>query len=84
VDAVDQEPGSAVDEVGPVGHTGAGPLARQRAHRPAVADPDRLPDEGGDPGADDAQRVIDYLAGMTDGYCIRVFEELTVPESFAA
>ena len=49
-----------------------------------AADPDRLPDGGGAPGADDAQRVIDYLAGMTDRYCIRVFEELTVPESFAA
>ena len=31
------------------------------------------------------ERVVgDYLAGMTDRYCIRVFEELTVPESFAA
>ena len=26
-----------------------------------------------------AQRVTDYLAGMTDRYCIRAFEELTVP-----
>ena len=47
-------------------------------------DPERLPDGGGAPGADVAQRVIDYLAGMTDRYCIRVFEALTVPESFAA
>jgi dGTPase len=29
-----------------------------------------------------ATRVTDYLAGMTDRYCIRVFEELAVPRSF--
>ena len=49
-----------------------------------ASDVDRLPDSGGAPGADEAQRVTDYLAGMTDRYCIRVFEALTVPESFAA
>jgi dGTPase len=48
-----------------------------------VADPSRLPDGGGAPDADLGQRVIDYLAGMTDRYCVRVFEALTVPESFA-
>ena len=47
-------------------------------------DPQRLPDGGGAPGADVAQRVTDYLAGMTDRYCIRAFEALSVPESFAA
>jgi len=46
-------------------------------------DPMRLPDGGGVPGADPAQRVTDYLAGMTDRYCIRAFEALAVPESFA-
>ena len=46
-------------------------------------DPDRLPDGGGVVGADVAQRVTDYLAGMTDRYCIRAFEALSVPESFA-
>jgi dGTPase len=46
-------------------------------------DPDRLPDGGGVPGADIPQRVTDYLAGMTDRYCIRAFEALSVPESFA-
>jgi dGTPase len=46
-------------------------------------DPLRLPDGGGVPGADTAQRVTDYLAGMTDRYCIRAFEALAVPESFA-
>jgi dGTPase len=43
----------------------------------------RLPDGGGVAGADLAQRVTDYLAGMTDRYCIRAFEALSVPESFA-
>ena len=47
-------------------------------------DPERIPDGGGVPGADPAQRVTDYLAGMTDRYCIRAFEALAVPESFAA
>jgi dGTPase len=48
-----------------------------------VDDPGRLPDGGGVPGADLGQRVTDYLAGMTDRYCIRAFEALAVPESFA-
>ncbi|MBI5106243.1 MAG: deoxyguanosinetriphosphate triphosphohydrolase [Solirubrobacterales bacterium] len=46
-------------------------------------DPARLPDGGGAPGADTAQRVTDYIAGMTDRYCIRAFEALSVPEAFA-
>ena len=29
-----------------------------------------------------ADRVTDHLAGMTDRYCIRVFEDLTIPRSF--
>jgi dGTPase len=32
------------------------------------------------PGASDAERVIDYLAGMTDRYAIRSFAELSLPE----
>jgi dGTPase len=48
-----------------------------------VAEPDRIPDGGGAPGADLAQRVTDWLAGMTDRYCIRAFEALSVPEAFA-
>ena len=36
-----------------------------------------LPDGGGAPGADLAQRVTDYLAGMTDRYCLRAYEEAT-------
>jgi dGTPase len=31
-------------------------------------------------GADDCQRVTDYLAGMTDRYCIAKFAELAIPE----
>src|SRR5262249_30097044 len=30
-----------------------------------------------------AQRVTDYLAGMTDRYCIRQYTELQVPRAFA-
>jgi dGTPase len=30
-----------------------------------------------------ARRVTDYLAGMTDRYCIRMFEKLSVPVAFA-
>jgi dGTPase len=35
-----------------------------------------------DPGADQATQVVDYLAGMTDRFCIRRFEALTVPSAF--
>ncbi len=42
------------------------------------------PDGGGAPGADLAQRVTDYLAGMTDRYCIRAWEQLAVPEGLAS
>jgi dGTPase len=30
-----------------------------------------------------AQRVTDYLAGMTDRFCIRLYTELDVPQAFA-
>jgi dGTP triphosphohydrolase len=30
-----------------------------------------------------AQLVTDYLAGMTDRYCIRAYTELQVPQAFA-
>ena len=33
-------------------------------------------------GASDDQRVIDYLAGMTDRFAIRSFAELSVPQGF--
>jgi dGTPase len=40
--------------------------------------PEEVPE--GEPGASDCQRVTDYVAGMTDRYCIARFAELTVPE----
>ncbi len=48
-----------------------------------AGDPARLPDGGGAPGADHAQRITDYLAGMTDRYAVRAFSALSVPASFA-
>jgi dGTPase len=39
--------------------------------------------DGGLTEADLAQRVTDYVAGMTDRYCIRAYTELEVPRSFA-
>jgi dGTPase len=47
------------------------------------SDPALVPDGGGAPGTDHAQRVTDYLAGMTDRYAVRAFEALSVPASFA-
>ncbi len=41
--------------------------------------PDEVPK--GEPGASDCQRVADYLAGMTDRFCIARFAELTIPEA---
>jgi dGTPase len=40
--------------------------------------PDEVP--AWDPGADECQRVTDYIAGMTDRFCIAKFTELTIPE----
>ena len=42
--------------------------------------PDEIPDSI--PGGAPAHRVTDYLAGMTDRYCIRAFEALSVPVAF--
>ncbi len=39
--------------------------------------------EGAPAGEELAQRVTDYLAGMTDRYCIRRYTELDVPQAFA-
>jgi dGTPase len=44
--------------------------------------PELLPDGGGVAGADLAERVTDYLAGMTDRYCIRAYTDLEVPRVF--
>jgi dGTPase len=48
-----------------------------------VGAPEAIPDDGGAAGADLAQRVTDYIAGMTDRYCLRAYEALTVPRAFA-
>jgi len=40
--------------------------------------PDEVPEL--DPEADVCQRVADYLAGMTDRYCIAKYTELMIPE----
>src|SRR6188768_2377858 len=65
-----------------------GPLARsehERVHRAMralfdhyMAHPDEVPEI--EPGASDCQRATDYLAGMTDRYCIAKYAELTIPE----
>jgi dGTPase len=34
------------------------------------------------PGAPEAERIVDWLAGMTDRYAIRVFTDLAVPQGF--
>jgi dGTPase len=43
--------------------------------------PDEIPPSI--PGGELATRVTDHMAGMTDRYCIRAFEELCVPVAFA-
>jgi len=43
--------------------------------------PDEIP--GSIPEGELSTRVTDYLAGMTDRFCIRAFERLSVPDSFA-
>jgi dGTPase len=43
-----------------------------------LAHPDELP--AWDPGASECQRVADYIAGMTDRFCIAKFTALTIPE----
>jgi dGTPase len=65
-----------------------GPVAtaeRPRVHRTVRGlfdhycdHPEEVPD--GFTARDPVQRVTDYLAGMTDRYCIRKFRELAVPE----
>jgi dGTPase len=48
-----------------------------------VERPELLPAPSPRGDEDLARRVTDYLAGMTDRYCIRAFAELEVPEAFA-
>jgi dGTPase len=65
-----------------------GPAARrehERVHRTMrglfdhyIEHPGEVP--VADPGADPSQRTVDYIAGMTDRYCIARFTDLTIPE----
>jgi dGTPase len=51
-----------------------------------VKNPELLPaGPGGESSGEEqlAERVTDYLAGMTDRYCIRAYTELQVPQAFA-
>src|SRR6266542_2957973 len=43
-----------------------------------VEHPEEVPDAG--TGADDVQRITDYLAGMTDRFCIATFKRMALPE----
>jgi dGTPase len=43
--------------------------------------PDGVPAFAPDAREDPVTRVVDYLAGMTDRFCIREFERLTVPHT---
>jgi dGTPase len=43
----------------------------------------RIPTDVSPPGATEAERVTDWIAGMTDRFCIRCFESIAVPEAFA-
>jgi len=47
-----------------------------------VEHPEDLPPPAGDEGL--AQRVCDWIAGMTDRYCLRAYTDLTVPRAFAS
>ncbi len=44
----------------------------------SLAHPDQVPEVA--PGADEVQRITDWLAGMTDRYCIATFRRLALPE----
>ncbi len=59
-------------------------LRRLFAHY--VEHPEQIGARWGDPpreSAELAQAVIDYVAGMTDRFCIATFEELEIPRAFA-
>jgi len=43
-----------------------------------VQHPDEVPDGAG--GVDDIQRITDYVAGMTDRFCIAAFKRIALPE----
>jgi dGTPase len=43
-----------------------------------VQHPDEIPE--GAAGVDDIQRITDYVAGMTDRFCIAAFKRIALPE----
>ena len=57
----------------------AGRAHDARPLRPLPRAPRRAA-RAGTPAPSDCQRVTDYIAGMTDRYCIAKFTELTIPE----
>jgi len=69
-------------------HVYLGPIARREHSKIETvirslfehycANPELLPPADGELAA----RVTDYIAGMTDRYCIRAYEELAVPRAF--
>jgi dGTPase len=64
----------------------------ERVHRTLIAlvdhyllHPEEVPDGGADPGlyegeGGELRRVIDYVAGMTDRFCIATFRRIALPE----
>jgi dGTPase len=46
-----------------------------------LAAPDTIPAFAPEAPRDPVARVVDYLAGMTDRFCIREFERVTVPRA---
>jgi dGTPase len=52
---------------------------------PELLPASRMPASGDPPATEEdlAERVTDYLAGMTDRYCIRAYTDLQVPQAFA-
>ena len=89
-----EEAGAAMDDLRTFMFTEVylGPIARQEVAKVGrvirglfeeyVGRPGAIPDGGGAPDADLAQRVTDYIAGMTDRYATRAFTQLTVPAGF--
>ncbi len=71
-------------------YLGAGALREQgrvtgvieRLFEHYLAKPEAIDPVAGTDDDDLATRVTDYIAGMTDRFCIRKFEELTVPREF--
>jgi dGTPase len=47
-----------------------------------LGSPESIESVAGTDSDDLATRVTDYIAGMTDRFCIRKFEELTIPREF--